>query len=449
MTRIAIIGGGLSGLSTAWNLLNLENTEITVFEAEGRPGGKIQSTYEDGFLYEHGPNGFMDSRQEMVDFCLSLGLEERMVQSNDSAAERYILRGGKLRRLPKKPPQILTWSFLPFTAKLRLMTEPFRGKSKAEDETVYDFCCRRLGKTVAEYLVDPFTSGVFGADCRQLSVRAAFPALWKMEQEYGCLFKGLKAKMKANKGKKQGKLSSFKGGMQDLIDALVNKMEGRITLQLNTAVDRIRREDGKTFIDIQGQEPQQFDLVVTASPAYATGKILRELYPDLSRRISAVPYSALTVVPQGFKSLRPDKLNAFGFLVPSKEKSQLLGTLYDSSIFPYRSAENCHSIRTMLGGGKNPEIINFSDEEVFDLILRENRQVLGIENKADFSRIIRWQKAIPVYELGHCRLIEDIEKAVANEPLFVTGNAFYGVSMNDCVSAAAKTAEQVRQYLEK
>jgi protoporphyrinogen/coproporphyrinogen III oxidase len=452
MTSIAIIGGGLSGLATAWNLLKQENVSITLFETSARLGGKIRSSREDGFLYEHGPNGFMDSRQEMVDFCNDLGLADRIVKSNDSAAERYILQKGSLKRLPKKPPQIFTWNFLPLSAKLRLLTEPFRKKSTAEDETVYDFCNRRMGKKIAEYLVDPFTSGVFGADCRQLSVKAAFPALWEMEQEYGSLFKGLKAKLKAKKGQKPGKLSSFKDGMQELIDALVKNLSSKVTVRLNSKVERACKSGTQTELtisELDSLSKEVFDIVIMACPAHQTGEIIAPIYPQLKDKILDIPYSAMTVVPQGFNKPRPENLNAFGFLVPSAEKSKLLGTLFDSSIFPARTAESSFSIRTMLGGGKDPDIINYSDDDVLKLILSENRQILGLDEKADFTKIIRWQKAIPVYKLGHSKLVKEIEDVTANTPVFIVGNAFYGVSMNDCVSTAAETARKVKDFLEK
>lgn len=449
MKTVAIIGGGLSGLSTAWNLLKQSDVSITLFETGSRSGGKIRTSREDGFLCEHGPNGFMDSRQEMVDLCHELGLADRMVKSDDNAAERFILRNGALRRLPKKPPQMFTSNFLPLSARLRLMTEPFRKKTTASDESVYDFCKRRLGLTVAEYLADPFTSGVFGADCRKLSVKAAFPMLWEMEQQYGSLFKGLKAKLKENKGQKPGKLSSFKNGMQELIDALVNKLTPKVNFRLNTAVHAARVVEGKVELDVDNNGKENFDMVVLTCPAYQTGKILGPVYPQLTERILKIPYSAITVVPQGFKRPRPDILKAFGFLVPSAEKSQVLGTLFDSSIFPGRAPENTFSLRAMLGGGKNPEIINYQDDQILELILRENRQVLGIDEKADFIKLIRWEKAIPVYELGHSKLVQEIEETTAKDPVFISGNAFYGVSMNDCISTAALTATKVKSFLEK
>ena len=156
MPSIAIIGGGISGLSCAWFLTKaLPDCQITLYEAENRVGGKIRSEKKDGFIFEHGPNGFMDSRQEMVDFCLELGLEETMVKSNDASAERFILKNGKLKRLPKKPPQIFTSGFLPIHAKLRLLMEPFIPKLDKEDETIYEFACRRLGKYMAENIPRP------------------------------------------------------------------------------------------------------------------------------------------------------------------------------------------------------------------------------------------------------------------------------------------------------
>ena len=451
MKNIAIVGGGISGLAAAWFVnKKFPDYKITLFESGNRLGGKIQSSRDQGFLYEHGPNGFMDSRQEMVDFCNDLDLQNEMVSSNDDAANRFVIKHGKLAALPKKPPQILTSSFLPLSAKLRLMTEPFRAKSKNEDESLYEFCYRRFGKHVAEYLVDPFTSGVFGADCRKISTKSAFKPLWDMEHEEGSIFKGMNKKMKANKGKKQGKLSSFKNGMEVLVKGLEKKLSPKINVKLNAKVNELSENEGtyKLNVEIDNEKTSlDFDLVILACPAGPCGKILASINNELASQISKINYSAITVVPQGFNKPRPAVANAFGYLAPSAEKNRILGNLFDASIFPFRAPENAFSIRTMLGGGKDPEIINFSDDEVYKLILEENRQTLGIDYDADFKKIIRWKEAIPVYEMGHWRLIEKIEQFTKKKGIFVTGNAFYGVSMNDCVTSALKTADKINDYL--
>ena len=451
MKSIAIVGGGISGLAAAWFVnKKFPDFKISIFESDNRLGGKIQSTKESGFLYEHGPNGFMDSRQEMVDFCNDLDLQDEMVGSNDDAANRFVIKNGKLTALPKKPPQIFTSGFLPLSAKLRLATEPFRGVSKKEDESLYDFCLRRFGKHVAEYLVDPFTSGVFGADCRKISTKSAFKPLWDMEHEEGSIFKGMKKKMKERKGKKQGKLRSFKDGMEVLVKKLSAKLQGKVEVNLNSSVKEIT-EKGKAYTLTAeiGSETKtiDFDMIIFACPAGPCGKILSTINTDLGTEISQIPYSAITVVPQGYNKPRPAVANAFGYLVPSAEKNKILGNLFDASVFPFRAPENAFSIRTMLGGGKDPEIINFSDDEVYKLILEENRQSLGIDYDADFKTIIRWKEAIPVYEMGHWQLIEKIEQFTENKGIFVTGNAFYGVSMNDCVTSAIKTADKINDYL--
>ena len=451
MKNIAIVGGGISGLAAAWFITKkFPNYKVTLLESENRLGGKIQSSKEQGFLFEHGPNGFMDSRQEMVDFCDDLDLQSEMVNSDDNAANRFVIKNGKLSALPKKPPQIFTSGFLPLSAKLRLMTEPFRGKSKKEDESLYEFCDRRLGNHVAEYLIDPFTSGVFGADCRKISTKSAFAALWNMEQEYGSIFKGMRRKMKEQKGKKQGKLRSFKDGMEVLVKALKDKLSSKIDVKLNAKVLDLQ-EKGSTYVlsaDIAGEKQTlEFDLVVLSCPARPCGKILSSLNSDLGSKISEISYSAITVVPQGYNKPQPEVTNAFGYLVPSAEKNKIMGNLFDASVFPFRAPENSFSIRTMLGGGKDPEIINFSDDDVYKLILEENRQTLGIDYDADFKTIIRWKEAIPVYEMNHWRLIEKLEQFTEKKGIFVTGNAFYGVSMNDCVTSAIKTADKINDYL--
>ncbi|MCM8535925.1 MAG: protoporphyrinogen oxidase [Lentisphaeraceae bacterium] len=452
MPSIAIIGGGVSGLTSALFIHKaLPNCAITLFESDDRLGGKIRSEVKDGFLFEHGPNGFMDSRQEMLDLCDDLDLNDKMIKSNDASAERFIRKNGKLKRLPKKPPQIFTSNFLPFSAKLRLMMEPFVKKSAEEDETIYSFAKRRLGTYMAENVLDPFTSGVFGSDCRKLSLRSAFPALRELEQEHGSLFKGIRAKLKNAPKNKQGKLSSFTGGMEDLIKGLRKKLETSVKFLENSPVSLVTSSDkGATVEFKKGAEAQtlDFDAVITACPAEPTALMLSKVLGELKDDVKNIPYSSISVVPQGFKSAKPDNINAFGYLIPSSEPSKVLGVLFDSCVFDGRAPDNNFSLRTMVGGGKDPDITKNSDEELLGLILAENRETLGIDNQADIHKIIRWQKAIPRYEMGHWKIIEKIEEKTANSAVFITGNAFYGVSMNDCVTASIKTADRVKNFLE-
>ncbi|MCH2207012.1 MAG: protoporphyrinogen oxidase [Lentisphaerales bacterium] len=448
MPSIAIIGGGVSGLTSALYIHKaLPDCAITLYEEDNRLGGKIKSEKQSDFLFEHGPNGFMDSRQEMLDLCEDLELNDRMIKSNDASAERFILKNGKLKRLPKKPPHIFTSNFLPLHAKLRLMCEPFISKSGKEDETIYEFACRRLGKYMADNVLDPFTSGVFGSDCRKISIRSAFKVLRDMEQEHGSLFKAILTKMKNSPKKKQGKLSSFKDGMEELIIGLRKKLEDKISFKTGVKIEKVSESETGCEVSYSGSS-ELYDIVITACPAEPTGNILQSILGDLAGEVKNIPYTSISVVPQGFRSPKPDHINAFGYLIPTSENSKVLGTLFDSCVFNGRAPENTFSLRAMVGGGKDPDITKKTDEETLGLILAENRQTLGIEKQADLHKIIRWQKAIPRYELGHWKLIEKLEELTADKAIFVTGNAFYGVSMNDCVTASAKIAERVKNFLE-
>jgi protoporphyrinogen/coproporphyrinogen III oxidase len=453
MPSIAIIGGGISGLSSAWYLAKLlPDCQITLYESESRLGGKIKSEKQEGFLFEHGPNGFMNSRQDIMNLCNDLGLEARIIKSNDASAERFILKDKILRRLPKKPQQIFTSSFLPLKAKFRLLLEPFIKKMDKEDETLYQFAQRRLGQYMADYIIDPFTSGVFGADCRKISVRSAFPALRDMEQQHGSLFKALKAKMKNSGQKKQGKLSSFKNGMEELTLALREKLADRVQFITSSSVSKISsQENGTTLSFIKDNQLTEacYDIIITACPAEPTANILAEELGPVSDKIKQIPYSAMAVVPQGFKQQKPANINAFGYLIPSLEPSKVLGVLFSSCIFNGRSNPNSFSLRAMLGGGKDPDITKKTDEEILELILAENKQTLGIDKIANFHKIIRWQKAIPRYDLGHWKIILELEDALKNKAIFITGNAFYGVSMSDCITASMKVAQKVKDFLEK
>lgn len=453
MKKIVIVGGGISGLALAHVLLEKdESLSITVLESEDRAGGKIWSDKADGFLCEKGPNGFLDNKPNTLRLCGSLGIEP--LRSNDNSRRRFIYSDGKLNALPESPAAFLRSDILSWAAKFRLLFE-LNAPKGPPDETVADFILRRLGREPLEKLIDPMCSGIYAGDPYRMSIRHCFPRIKELEQEYGSLIRAL---IKIRKQKKitgngngekvstapGGTLTSFRSGIQVITDTLAGRLGER--LKTGAAVNGISREKDTYKVD-SAAGAFEADAVVIAVPAYAASEILKNLDREISEALSGIPYPHVAVLCFGY---RKDKvghaLDGFGFLVPGTEKRKILGTLWDSSIFPDRAPEGHSLLRTMVGGARYPEMSDMEDSQLIDLVSQELRQIIGVKSDPEFIRIYRWQKAIPQYTLGHGRILDRLNSAVANHPgLYVTGNAYRGIGINDCVENAYRLAEKIIQ----
>jgi oxygen-dependent protoporphyrinogen oxidase len=406
--RIAVLGGGVSGLAAAFQARR-RGHEATVFEAGPRAGGNIRSERVGDCLVEWGPNGFLDNEPRTLELARELGLESRLVRAREEAALRFIWRAGKLRALPGKPPQFLRSDCLPLGARLRVLLEPFARKAPAGDESIHAFAARRLGRGAADILVDAFVTGVFAGDPRRLSVRSAFPKLHLLEREHGSLIRGARGRGFGP----AGVLTSFDGGLQTLVDALAKGAD------LRTGVPAARIERG------------DHDRVVCTIPAARAAPLLGGELGDLLARI---PFAPVAVVAMVFREPLPVP-DAFGFLAPRDQGLRILGTLYDSSIFPGRAPKGLRLFRTMVGGRRDPEAAALPDGELVEIVSRDLRRVWGALPEPMETRVLRHPLGIAQYETGHGDLLAMIE-ALAPSWLRLAGASYRGVSINLCVKEA-------------
>lgn len=465
MTRIVIIGAGISGLATAYAIERLAaergcQVETLVLEKEPRTGGKIWSIREEGYLCEWGPNGFLDSKPMTLELCDRLGIREQLARSDDNARKRYIYAGGELHRLPENGPMFLRSRLISWPGKLRLAGELFvPPRRSGGDETLADFARRRLGPEALDRLIGPMVSGIFAGDPETMSLQSCFPRIRELEQEYGGLLRAMlklarqkKAERRAGKEVASaagpgGVLTSFVAGIQALTDATAQRLAG--TVRTNATVTAMApRKDGWT-LELASGETLAADLVVSAAPAYALAGLLRPFDPALAELVDGIPYASMNVICCGYPRERIARdLDGFGYLIPRKEGRSTLGTLWDSSIFPERAPAGHVLLRSMMGGATNPGAIQLSEEEVRRRTLVDLREIMGIEAPPEFVRIFRHPQAIPQYLSGHARRLAAIaERLPAHRGLFLTGNAFYGVGLNDCVHAANQAAAQVVKSL--
>jgi oxygen-dependent protoporphyrinogen oxidase len=450
--KTGIIGAGISGLATAQAILARDpSTEVVVYEAAAHTGGKVMTEVTDeGYLCEWGVNAFLDKSPRTLELCEEIGLSP--VAADAAAKKRYVFSEGELHQLPEKPPQFLFSNLLSVSGRLRVMGEVFSGKTEKADETLAEFGIRHLGREAFEKLIDPMASGVFAGDARTMSLKSCFPRIHEVESEFGSLIRGLIKLQKAarKEGKKDkpgpgpgGLLTSFNGGMSVLTDALTAGLGSRV--RVNTPIEGVSRSGGLYTAHLGNGSSEDFDKLVLATPAYAQERILRDMAPGISELVGGIQYPALAVVCLGYSQDDAGHcLDGFGFLVPSRENRDILGTVVDSNLFPDRAPEGSVLFRTMIGGARKPQLAELPDEELFDLVRANLKEIMGLDAEPAFASVYRHEKAIPQYVVGHSDRLAAIDRQLETFPgLVMTGNAFRGVSLNDCVLNASRTAERL------
>jgi len=457
--RIVIAGAGIAGLSTAWALKQrAPDVDVVVLERGARAGGNIRTENVDGYVCESGPDGFLDNAPATMALVRELGLSARLLPSNDQARRRYIFRNGRLSEVPTSPGAFLTTPLLSPRAKLRLLCEPFASARRDDDESIIDFASRRIGRDAATVFVDPMVSGVYAGDAKALSLKACFPKMRQIEDNHGSLFRGLIATRRTRKrtdtpGAPAGRLTSFTGGMSDLIDGLTRAL-GPV-VHTSTAATSIRRNQTpslspnqsprRPYVVTTSQGTLDADAVVLSGPAAESAAIVRELDGPLAAVIEGIPTSPLAVVCLGYDeaAIRAEtRLDGFGFLVPREEGIRILGALWETSIYQHRAPAERVLIRAMIGGARDPEAVSLCDAELRRIVRTELTQTMNVSAVPEFVRVIRHRRGIPQYVRGHDARMQRIDALLQpHQGLFLTGNSYRGVSINACIADAPAVAD--------
>jgi len=468
MKKAIVVGGGISGLASAYYLLGRARAagvelEIKVLEKEERPGGKIWSIKDQGYLCEWGPNGFLDSKPQTLDLCADLGISKQLLRSNDNARKRYIFSNGMLHRLPESGSSFFASKLISWPGKIRLAMEPFASGSPAGvDETLAAFGRRRLGNEALQKLISPMVSGIFAGDPETMSLKSCFPRIAELESEYGGLVKAMvllakKKRRERAEGKvvssasgPGGILTSFREGIEEITEALAQILgvdvvtTGQNVLEVSQGKSvpyRVRTTTGEL----------DADLVVVAAPSFAAAGMLRSVRAGLSAVLEEIPYASMTIACCGYEKERIEHdLDGFGYLIPKAEGMSTLGTLWDSSIFENRAPEGHVLLRSMLGGACFPEYLELPDDEVVTRVESDLRTIMGIKEAPEFVRVFRHEKAIPQYTVGHGARLQALDENLASLPgLLLAGNSYRGISLNDCVASAVRTADEGVAYLKE
>jgi protoporphyrinogen/coproporphyrinogen III oxidase len=455
--RVVIIGGGITGLTTAW-WLQKAGIDVTVLEQEQAPGGTMRTVHKDGWLIESGPNSALETTPLFQTLFDDLHVRGEVVYANEIGTNRYIVRGGGLHPLPmsaKKFFQSRLWSA---SGKLRLLKEPFVGRAKKE-ETIAEFVHRRLGREFLEYAINPFVAGVYAGSPEHLSVRAAFPKLYALEERYGGLIKGMikgarERKQRAETAKDRARMFSFVNGMQTLPDAIAAALGERVITGTVIKKIAIRGENDAVVYEAMGKrngEPCTFaaEVILTAIPAYAAADLVSPHNHAVGETLNGIFYPPVAEVYLGHRTEDIRRtLDGFGFLVPAREKRKILGTIWSSSLFSGRAPEGHAALTTFIGGSRQPELTKKDDAELVSMTATELAALMGVKGRPVFHRVSRWLRAIPQYHLGHLERMETVERFERVHPgLFLTGNFRGGISVGDCIINSEKNAERVKQFI--
>jgi protoporphyrinogen/coproporphyrinogen III oxidase len=460
MKRIAIIGGGISGLSAAYTLEEKRQSgtpvEYVLFESSPRLGGVLVTDHVDGCIIEAGPDSFLTEKPWAADLCRKIGLGDQLIGSNDSERKTYILARGKLVVMPDGlmfmvPTKILPTVFSPLFSvrtKMRMAAEWFHPPHKAtEDETVAQMVERHYGSEMVDLLADPLLSGVYGGEASQLSVRAVLPRFADMESKHGSLGRAMlsaRRKMGAMaKTPARPLFSSLKDGMQQMVDALVARLDAN-SLKTSVPVQSVIRQNNGWTISA-GYQTDHFDAVIIAIPTHAAAAVLQAADENLARDLGEIQYSSSVTVSLGYdEKVRASLPPGFGFLVPRSEDRRMLAATFVHNKFPHRAPDNRAIVRCFLGGARDEQILQVSEAGILEIVRGELRQIIALNAEPLFARVYKWKSAMAQYSVGHLERLQRIESLRQKLPgLALAGNGYNGIGVPDCVRSGAEAAGKI------
>jgi protoporphyrinogen/coproporphyrinogen III oxidase len=464
MTRIAIIGGGISGLAAAFALEEQRRersarVEFVLYESSSRLGGVLHTEQIEGCTVEAGPDSFLTEKPWALDLCRELGLGQQLIGSNDAERKTYILTRGRLVAMPdglmfmvptKIMPTILSPLFS-WKTKLRMAKELFHPKNYGPDESVASFVGRHYGDEMVERLVDPLLSGIYGGEAASLSLRAVLPRFHGMENSHGSLGRAMLATRKNARNKMSAEppapapplFTSLRNGMQHLAETVVSRLTPAALLT-NAAVESVEPEAGGWVVSA-GIESGHFDALIVALPAPAAARVLGMASRELSVELGAIQYSSSITVGLGYGgAVRQSLPPGFGFLVPRSEGKRLLAATFVHNKFPHRAPEGRALLRCFFAGINAENVWSLAEDQIIAIVRSELQQILGLRAEPLFARVYRWKSAMAQYGVGHLDRLDRIERLRRRLPgLTLAGNAYRGIGVPDCIRSGRDAAAEL------
>ncbi|MFH1437348.1 MAG: protoporphyrinogen oxidase [Pseudomonadota bacterium] len=445
---VAVIGGGIAGLTAAW-LLGRQGRGAVVFEQEDEAGGNIRSSRRDGYTVERGPYCFMRSSRSVWRLLRDADIEDRIVGATALATKRFVYRDGKLHAMPLDPVSFARSKLFSWETKLRLLAEPFKKGGAEENETAWDFFERRFGEEFVTYAISSFVSGVYAGDVKQLGAKAAFPKFWAFEKEYGSMIRGaMNFMLKRREEEHRAGIHPRKGlwSFQDGLGFITAWLAGRLgdSVRPSSRVRSLKKLSGGIAVQGDGGE-EAFKKVILAVPPSAAAEILAQDFPEAAAIFSSIPMSPVVVVqwlPGGCGDPFPE---GFGFLIPPRYRMRSLGTIFYSHIFPHMSPEKKPRLYgTFMGGAHNPNVVKLDDDELASSLRDEHGRLLGKEvPPPEVINIVRHPKAIAQLLPGHPEKIKMAKEILARHNIFPAGGFLGGVGMDHAVESAYSAVDEI------
>jgi oxygen-dependent protoporphyrinogen oxidase len=469
MKRIAIIGGGIAGLSAAYELEKHRQAgaeiDYVLYESSPCLGGVLQTEHVEGCLIEAGPDSFLTEKPWASDLCQELGIAGEIIGSNDAARKTYILVNNRLIPMPDGlmflvPTQVLPTILSPLfslSTKFRMAREYFypphelNNPTHGEDETVAALVERHYGKEMVERLADPLLSGVYGGEADQLSVRAVLPRFADMEAKYGSLGRAMMAQKKAaaTKASTQPRpiFSSLRDGMTRLVDVLATRLNPE-RVRTNIPITEIQRREYGWLVNTAAGG-SSFDAVILALPTQAAAQLIRHSAPTVAQELAEIRYSSSITVGLVYDAAVAERIpEGFGFLVPRTEKRRMLACTFVHNKFPHRAPEDRALLRCFLGGSRDEAALSLSNDEILATVRRELGEILDISSAPLAARVYKWPSSMAQYSVGHLDRLERIGQLLQETPrLTLAGNGYRGIGVPDCVRTGREAATQMLGYL--
>jgi len=449
---VAVVGGGIAGLSAAWELQK-RGVAACVLEGSSRPGGVIFTERFDGWTIDAGPDSILVQKPAAVSLCRELGIADRL-HPTLTPRTAYVLREGRLHPLiegsalgfPIRLAPLATSTLFSAAGKARIALEfVVPRRSSDEDESLASFVRRRFGEEAVDYLAEPLLAGIHAGDVERLSTRALFPRLLEVERTHGSVIRGFRALRVTPSS--QGAFVSLPGGLAELVNTLNGALSPG-TLRLDSRVSDLRRANGFRLETPAGRVEAR--AVIMAVPAYAAGALLRSIDTTLAGLCETIQYASTATVAFGYRRTQIDHpLEGTGFVVPRVERSPLLASTWVTSKWPGRAPDGDVLLRAFLGGGRDPHRLGRSDAELVDLARDELTDLLGISGEPVFApRVYRWTRQSPQFEVGHLERVDTIEQRLSAVPgLFVAGSGFRAIGIPDCVQDGRNQAARAAEFV--
>ncbi len=456
--RIVIVGGGISGLATAYFLsrrLSPSKARITLFEASSHLGGLIQSQTRKRYLLEAGPDSFVAHKGHVSDLCRELGLSGHVIRSPQWRQQAYVFVDRELKPFPATvflnppadPSKLLQTPLLSLKGRLRAAMEPFILATHHEEESVADFLERRFGYEVVEKIAQPLVAAIFGGDPHLLSLRNTFPRCYEAEKTLGHLTFSAAQRTQAGKPDRQrSPFLSMKNGMSEVVYSLAAAIRNRVQLQLDTKVTSVSREKDRFQLHFL-QRSKEADVVILATPAYVSATLLSGSFPSLAEPLNNILYAPAILTCLGYSQKVITGYRGTGFLVPQIEGKTILACTWVDQKFSHRCPPNSSLLRCFIGGSKASEWMNSNDQHLLATVKGELYEMLGIQTRPVVETVYRWPRSLPQYSLGHSQRVDRLNRKLDRLPgLYCLGNYLDGVGIPDCVRHSKKVAERIANF---